>query len=153
VRIAGVAADSSDWLCLVLTLVGLRLIPLPIHGTIIGGLGTWRWRSKGLVVRLLIIGHLLVCGVRGLFGGGLRVAHLEIVIDLSHPGHVRGDGLGQLAGRRSGNRAGKAHLALNGGGGDEIILERAGGVECTHHIHLDLTIGALAVLNSWRAGG
>jgi hypothetical protein len=87
-----------------------------------------RWRSGG-VLRCL---------------GLLRTANLEVVVDLGDASHLAGQGGGELFGGLRGNGAGECDLALDGGCGDEIVLEGLRSIEGVHDVHFDLSVSALA---------
>jgi hypothetical protein len=72
-----------------------------------------------------------------------RVADIQIVFDAGDTGDTAHDRLCQLLRGIARNRARQSDLGLNGGGGDEVVLERLRGVQSVHHIHFDLPIRAL----------
>ena len=137
---------------------------LRLHGSILGP-GLRRWIGRLSLIRTgaplgqplgrrhwsfvrLAVCHLLGAGLGGIHGGrflcGLGIAGLQVVMHRGYAGYMADDRLRQFAGGLARHRAGKRHFALNGRGGDEVLLQRLGGIQGMHHIHLDLPVGALA---------
>ena len=89
-------------------------------------------------VAWLIVGHRL----RVRLGRGLRIANLQVVVHLGHARHMSGDRLRQFAGSIARHGSGERNLALNGGRGDQVALQRLGGIQGMHHVLLDLAVRA-----------
>jgi hypothetical protein len=85
--------------------------------------------------------------------GVLRVAGLEIVVNLGHASDMLGDGFGQFTRGIGRNRSRKSDFALDRSGGNEIILERLGSVQGMNDVHLNLPVGALTGLSHRGASG
>jgi hypothetical protein len=112
------------------------------HGALVrldaGLLLRLRLRLAGVVRRRWRSGGVLRCL------GLLRTANLEVVVDLGDASHLAGQGGGELFGGLRGNGAGECDLALDGGCGDEIVLEGLRSIEGVHDVHFDLSVSALA---------
>ena len=89
-------------------------------------------------VAWLIVGHRL----RVRLGRGLRIANLQVVVHLGHARHMSGDRLRQFAGSIARHGSGEHNLALNGGRGDQVALQRLGGIQGMHHVLLNLAVRA-----------
>ena len=88
-----------------------------------------------LRVRLLRVRLLIACALRL-----LRIADSQIVVHHGHARHLGGNRLGQFAGVIARNGSRQRHLALNGGRGDQVALQRLGGIEGMDYVHLDLAV-------------
>jgi len=84
-------------------------------------------------------GVLCILRLRGSFIlRGLRVANLQVVVDLGHASYLAGNRPGKILRALAGHRARKRHLALDRGCCNQVVLQRLRGVERVDYIHLDL---------------
>ena len=94
-----------------------------------------------VVVRVILWGAIVYRALRVRIIGG--IAHLEVVMHPGHAGNAFDNRLRQLPRGVARHRPRQRNLALDRRGRDQIVLQSLGSVQCMHHVHLDLAIGAL----------
>ena len=111
-----------------------------------------------LVLRRLVLGRggllLVVGGGQVFLAGRLRgIANLEVVVYAGDALDLGDDGLRHIFVGLRGYGAGERDLALDGSGGNQVILEGLRVVEGLNYVHLDLAVATRAGLGSGLGSG